>query len=141
MVDLANAHVASLKKGLNSSESIKIYNVGTGKGASVMDVVTAFEKVSNQKLNYEFGPRREGDVPEIYSDNELIKNEIAVIAVSSNDASTHPEDSFEKMKQLSINKNLPFSYLYDETQEVAKAYDAACTPDFFGFNFACFAMH
>ena len=76
VVDLANAHVASLKKGLNSSESIKIYNVGTGKGASVMDVVTAFEKVSNQKLNYEFGPRREGDVPEIYSDNELIKNEL-----------------------------------------------------------------
>jgi UDP-glucose 4-epimerase len=76
VVDLANAHVASLKKGLNSSESIKIYNVGTGKGASVMDVVTAFEKVSNQKLNYEFGPRREGDVPEIYSDNELIKNKL-----------------------------------------------------------------
>ena len=76
VVDLANAHVASLKKGLNRSESIKIYNVGTGKGASVMDVVTAFEKVSNQKLNYEFGPRREGDVPEIYSDNGLIKNEL-----------------------------------------------------------------
>ena len=70
----------------------------------------------------------------IFEANELIKNEIAVIAISSNDASTHPEDSFEKMKQLSINKNLPFSYLYDETQEVAKAYDAACTPDFFGFN-------
>ena len=76
VVDLANAHVASLKKGLNSSESIKIYNVGTGKGASVMDVVAAFEKVSNQKLNYEFGPRRAGDVPEIYSDNGLIKNEL-----------------------------------------------------------------
>ena len=76
VVDLANAHVASLKKGLNSSESIKIYNVGTGKGCSVMDVVAAFEKVSDQKLNYEFGPRREGDVPEIYSDNELIKNEL-----------------------------------------------------------------
>ena len=70
----------------------------------------------------------------IFEANELIKNEIAVIAISTNDASTHPEDSFEKMKQLSINKNLPFSYLYDETQEVAKAYDAACTPDFFGFN-------
>ena len=70
----------------------------------------------------------------IFEADELIKNEIAVIAISSNDASTHPEDSFEKMKQLSINKNLPFSYLYDETQEVAKAYDAACTPDFFGFN-------
>jgi UDP-glucose 4-epimerase len=76
VIDLANAHVASLKKGLNRSESIKIYNVGTGKGASVMDVIDAFEKVCNQKLNYEFGPRREGDVPEIYSDNELIKNKL-----------------------------------------------------------------
>lgn len=76
VVDLANAHVASLKKGLNSSESTKIYNVGTGKGASVLDVIAAFEKVSNQKLSYEFGPRRAGDVPEIYSDNGLIKNEL-----------------------------------------------------------------
>ena len=75
VVDLANAHVASLNKGLNK-ESIKTYNVGAGKGASVLDVITAFEKVSNQKLNYEFGPRRAGDVPEIYSDNGLIKNEL-----------------------------------------------------------------
>ena len=70
----------------------------------------------------------------IFEAKELIKNEIAVIAISSNDVSTHPEDSFESMKQLSITKELPFSYLYDETQEVAKAYDATCTPDFFGFN-------
>jgi peroxiredoxin len=70
----------------------------------------------------------------IFEANELIKNEIAVIAISSNDVSTHPGDSFESMKQLSITKELPFSYLYDETQEVAKAYDATCTPDFFGFN-------
>lgn len=77
VVDLANAHVASLKKGLNSKKSIKIYNVGTGKGASVLDVIAAFEKISKQELNYEFGPRREGDVAKIYSDNELIKNELA----------------------------------------------------------------
>ena len=77
VIDLANAHVASLKKGLNNDESIKIYNVGKGKGVSVLEVIYAFEKVSNQKLNYEFGPRRVGDVPEIYSDNELIKNELA----------------------------------------------------------------
>tara|TARA_B100000902_G_C27266183_1_gene893638 strand:- start:325 stop:873 length:549 start_codon:yes stop_codon:yes gene_type:complete len=70
----------------------------------------------------------------IFEANELIKNEIAVIAISSNDVSTHPEDSFENMKRLSINNNLPFPYLYDETQEVAKVYNAACTPDFFGFN-------
>jgi peroxiredoxin len=70
----------------------------------------------------------------IYEAKELIKNDIAVIAISSNDVSTHPEDSFENMKALSVDKKLPFPYLYDETQEVAKAYDAACTPDFFGFN-------
>ena len=70
----------------------------------------------------------------IYEAKELIKNDIAVIAISSNDVSTHPEDSFENMKALSAHKKLPFPYLYDETQEVAKTYDAACTPDFFGFN-------
>ena len=70
----------------------------------------------------------------IFEAKELIKNDIAVIAISSNDVSTHPEDSFENMKALSADKKLPFPYLYDETQEVAKAYDAACTPDFFGFN-------
>ena len=70
----------------------------------------------------------------IFEADELIKNEIKVIAISSNDVSTHPEDSFENMKRLSENKNLPFPYLYDETQKVAKAYNATCTPDFFGFN-------
>ena len=77
VVDLANAHVAALKKGLKRKDSIKTYNVGTGKGASVLDVIKAFEKVSQQDLNYEFGPRRAGDVPKIYSDNFLIKNELA----------------------------------------------------------------
>ena len=77
VVDLANAHVAALKKGLKRKDSIKTYNVGTGKGASVLDVIKAFEKVSRQGLNYEFGPRRAGDVPKIYSDNFLIKNELA----------------------------------------------------------------
>ena len=57
----------------------------------------------------------------IYEAKELIKNDIAVIAISSNDVSTHPEDSFENMKALSADKKLPFPYLYDETQEVAKA--------------------
>ena len=70
----------------------------------------------------------------IFEAKELIKNDIAVIAISSNDVSTHPDDSFENMQALSVDKKLPFPYLYDETQEVAKAYDAACTPDFFGFN-------
>ena len=70
----------------------------------------------------------------IFEAKELIKNDVAVIAISSNDVSTHPDDSFENMQALSVDKKLPFPYLYDETQEVAKTYDAACTPDFFGFN-------
>ena len=70
----------------------------------------------------------------IFEALEVIKNDIAVIAISSNDVSTHPDDSFENMQALSVDKKLPFPYLYDETQEVAKTYDAACTPDFFGFN-------
>ena len=58
----------------------------------------------------------------IFEALELIKNDIAVIAISSNDVSTHPDDSFENMQALSVDKKLPFPYLYDETQEVAKAY-------------------
>jgi hypothetical protein len=52
----------------------------------------------------------------------------------SNDASEYPEDSFKNMKKVSENYNYPFPFLYDETQEIAKAYNAICTPDFFGYN-------
>lgn len=57
---------------------------------------------------------------------------IGVAAISSNDATAYPEDSFDEMKKLT----LPFPYLYDESQEVARAWGAACTPDFFGFDAA-----
>ena len=56
------------------------------------------------------------------------------IAISSNDVETHPDDSPEKMKEVAEELGYPFVYLYDETQEVARAYDAACTPDFFVFD-------
>ncbi|GAA4975839.1 thioredoxin family protein [Algibacter aquimarinus] len=59
---------------------------------------------------------------------------IGFIAISSNDVVNYPQDSPEKMKIHSKNENYPFPYLYDETQSVAKAYDAACTPDFYVFN-------
>lgn len=61
---------------------------------------------------------------------ELRAHGIGVVAISANDASAYPEDSFDAMKQVA----LPFPYLYDESQEVARAWGAACTPDFFGFN-------
>ena len=59
---------------------------------------------------------------------------IHFIAISANDAKTHPEDSPEQMKRTAKALHFPFPYLYDETQEVAKAYQAACTPDFYIFD-------
>jgi peroxiredoxin len=59
---------------------------------------------------------------------------IGVVAISSNDVTTHPQDSFEQMAKMADERAFSFPYLYDETQDVARAYDAACTPDFFGFN-------
>jgi len=59
---------------------------------------------------------------------------IQCVAISSNDVQSYPQDSPELMKELSEQYNFPFPYLYDESQEVAKAYKAACTPDFFLFN-------
>ena len=66
--------------------------------------------------------------------DELQKLGIKILAISSNDVSKYPEDSFENMVQFSKKHNFNFPYAYDETQEVAKKYDAVCTPDFFGFN-------
>lgn len=65
---------------------------------------------------------------------ELSDLGIGVVAISANDALTYPQDSFENMARLSEERGFPFPYLYDETQAIARAYDAACTPDFFGFN-------
>ena len=59
---------------------------------------------------------------------------IGVVAISSNDATAYPQDSFDKMKEMAADRAFPFAYLYDEDQSVARAYDAACTPDFFGFD-------
>lgn len=59
---------------------------------------------------------------------------IGVAAICSNDADTYPEDSFANMKDFAVKHGFSFPYLHDSSQEIARAYDAACTPDFFGFN-------
>lgn len=66
--------------------------------------------------------------------NDYKEKGIAFIAISSNDADSHPQDAPDKMKHVAQDLGYPFPYLYDETQEVAKAYQAACTPDFFLFD-------
>ncbi|WP_339790796.1 thioredoxin family protein [uncultured Imperialibacter sp.] len=59
---------------------------------------------------------------------------VGFVAISSNDVVNYPEDGPEQMKIMAREKAFPFPYLYDETQEVAKAYQAACTPDFYVFD-------
>ena len=59
---------------------------------------------------------------------------IGVVAISANDVATYPQDAPDKMVELAAKQGFTFPYLYDETQDVARAYDAVCTPDFFGYN-------
>ncbi len=66
--------------------------------------------------------------------NSYINKGISFIAISSNDATQYPEDSPEKMADVVCSQHYPFPYLYDESQSVAKAYKAACTPDFYFFD-------
>lgn len=66
--------------------------------------------------------------------NDLAPYGVGSIAVMSNDPMDYPEDSFENMKRVARDRAFPFPYVLDETQAVARAYGAQCTPDFFGFN-------
>jgi peroxiredoxin len=65
---------------------------------------------------------------------DLKEHGINSVAIMSNDPTDYPEDSFDNMKRVAAELKFPFPYLYDETQAVAKAYGAVCTPDFFGYN-------
>ena len=66
--------------------------------------------------------------------NELARHDVGSIAIMSNDVAAYPDDSFDNMKAFAANNHFTFPYVIDETQEVARAYDAVCTPDFFGFD-------
>ena len=59
---------------------------------------------------------------------------VGVVAISANDPVAYPEDSFDNMAAVARQHAFPFPYLYDESQDIARAYGAVCTPDFFGFN-------
>jgi peroxiredoxin len=66
--------------------------------------------------------------------SDLKEHGICAIAINANDTTRYPDDSFDNMKRLATEKSFPFPYAFDETQDVARAYDAVCTPDFFGYN-------
>lgn len=74
-------------------------------------------------------------LPSLIKDAHLLINEgVGLAAIASNDVKTYPEDNFENMQIVSKQYQFPFPYLLDETQDVAKAYGAVCTPDFFGYS-------
>ena len=71
VVDLAKAHVAAMRRVLDEeTEALEFFNIGTGKGNSTLEIVNTFEKAIGVKLNWKFGPRREGDIEEIYGNVE-----------------------------------------------------------------------
>jgi UDP-glucose 4-epimerase len=78
VVDLANAHVVALERLLNKKNkaNYEVFNIGTGRGSSVLEVVNAFEKVTNQKLNYKIVDRRPGDVVSVYADTNKANDEL-----------------------------------------------------------------
>jgi hypothetical protein len=74
-------------------------------------------------------------IEDIVNDCKTLEKEgIKSVAIMSNDTRNYPEDSFNNMIKFQKNYNFNFPYLIDETQEIAKKYDAVCTPDFFGYN-------
>ncbi len=76
VVDLAKGHIKALDQLFNLESGIKIYNLGSGKGVSVTEIVTTFERVNNLKLNYRYGERRSGDLPNICADPSLALKEL-----------------------------------------------------------------
>jgi UDP-glucose 4-epimerase len=78
VTDIADAHVKALQYLFEkrNKQNVSLYNLGTGNGVSVMEVIKSFEKVSGVKLNYKVGPRREGDVVAVYANNDKAKKEL-----------------------------------------------------------------
>lgn len=76
--DIADAHVKAMNYLVNNrqKEACSVFNLGTGNGVSVLEAIHSFEKVSGEKLNYEVGPRRAGDVVQIYANNDLARQEL-----------------------------------------------------------------
>ncbi len=87
VVDLAKAHVVAIQRLLksNNKANYETFNIGTGTGSSVLEVINSFERVSGQKLNYKIVDRREGDVTAAYADTTAANNELGWTAVSKLD--------------------------------------------------------
>lgn len=78
VVDLAEAHVIAVNRLINKKQEkqFEIFNLGTGKGYSVMEIINAFESISGSPLNYEITDRSAGDVPQLFADKNLVKEKL-----------------------------------------------------------------
>lgn len=83
--DLAKAHVKAVERMINDKarEQVEVFNIGTGKGTSVIEIVEAFEKATGVKLNHEFAPRREGDIEQVWADTSYANTELGWKATTS----------------------------------------------------------
>jgi len=98
--DLADAHVKALEWLSNNPKKIDVFNVGTGRGNTVLEVISAFEKASGQKLNYSIGERRAGDVEQVFADNAKATSELKWKAkYSLEDCLLHAWQWQEKLKE------------------------------------------
>ena len=82
VVDLAKGHIKAIEK-LSKDKGLFIYNLGTGVGYSVLDIINAFEKANGIKINYKIAPRREGDIAECYSDPTKAREELGFVATKT----------------------------------------------------------
>jgi UDP-glucose 4-epimerase len=78
VVDLANAHIAAIERLIDerNKAGYEVFNIGTGNGFSVLDIIKSFEKTTGQKLNYQIAPRRAGDIVQIWADTDFAANEL-----------------------------------------------------------------
>ena len=98
VVDLAEAHVAALNYSKEMIETVDVFNVGTGRGNTVLELIETFEKVNKLKLNYSIGDRRPGDIEAIYTDTSKIESKLDWKA--KKELSTSMKDSWEWEKSI-----------------------------------------
>jgi UDP-glucose 4-epimerase len=98
VVDLAKAHVAALQRLLKDKNeaNYEVFNLGTGKGSSVLEVIRSFERVSGQKLNYKIVDRRPGDVVQAYADTTKANKVLGWKAISTLDEAMESAWEWEK---------------------------------------------
>lgn len=96
VVDLAIGHIKAIEKLSKENKGLYIYNLGTGTGYSVLDIINAFEKANGIKINYKIAPRREGDIAICYSDPTKAREELGFVATKSLEDMCRDSWNYEK---------------------------------------------